>query len=126
MWELDTILTISKRLQAPSFSIQWASDIADTFTGSVKPAKAGLDLLGQLSRLLETRVQNVDLGSRLLIERTVATAGEADGHGSKIKRKMCIGTDYAVRNGHESEAVVDGRWRCSKASNCRCRWYGGS
>jgi hypothetical protein len=61
-------LTRPQNLQPAGFAIQRPGNISHTLARSLKPAKTCLDLFGQLSSLIQARIEDIDFGPRLLIQ----------------------------------------------------------
>lgn len=78
-------LTVSQQLEALRLAAEGAGHLADALPGRIETAQTGLDLFGQLCRLVEARVKHIDLGSSLLVEGGVGgrRRHESDGHGAR-------------------------------------------
>lgn len=60
-------LTIAEDLQLLCLAVERADGLVQALAGALHARELGLDLLGQLSPLVEMRLEDVDLGARLLL-----------------------------------------------------------
>lgn len=79
--------TSSQDLQLLSLTAERPRDLAHTLARSVQSTQASLDLLCQLRRLLEARVEDVDLGSSLLLG-SMTTIRQAHSHCAKVLLRL--------------------------------------
>lgn len=66
-------LTVGEGLESLSLAVERPNDFAHTLARGFEPSEASLDLLCQLRRLFQTRVENIDLGASLFVSRVAAT-----------------------------------------------------
>lgn len=67
-------------LESLSLSVEGPNNFAHALARSFEPAQAGLDLFGQLGRLFQAGVENIDLCAGLFVSRVAPTC-EANRHG---------------------------------------------
>ena len=83
MWaSCNASRTVAEDLQLLCLSVEGADGLVQTLSRALHASELGLDLLGQLSPLVEMRLEDVDLGARLLLGRM--PTGGGGNHGTAV------------------------------------------
>jgi hypothetical protein len=110
--------TVTENLQPFGLAIEGSCDVAHTLAGGLEPAETCLDLLCQLRRLLEARVEDVNFSPGLFVGG-MPTIDDPDGHGCGPRMRQVVRMELGrfAMSMLVERGVVEG-------SLCRCKQPG--